>query len=133
LFVKKRLIFPYYCTGIEQTIFKKIDYGSKQFVKHLTARIKNFVWHFTGNKSAKMEFLLQKYLLPKCKKSLKKRGNFLPIACTIVKHFIDIYQANKTLVQTHSSLKTENWFIGLPEPLESMLNKVVPGPLIAHN
>jgi hypothetical protein len=39
----KKLIFPYYCTGIEQTIFKKIDCGSKQFVKHLTARIKKFV------------------------------------------------------------------------------------------
>jgi hypothetical protein len=33
---QKKLIFPYYCTGIEQTIFKKIDCVSKQFVKHLT-------------------------------------------------------------------------------------------------
>jgi hypothetical protein len=42
---QKRLIFPYYrhCTDIEQTIFKKIDCGSEQFVKHLTARNKNFV------------------------------------------------------------------------------------------
>jgi hypothetical protein len=30
-----------YFSGIEQTIFKKID--SKQFGKHLTAKIKNFV------------------------------------------------------------------------------------------
>jgi hypothetical protein len=35
---KKELFFH---TGIEQTIFKKIDYGSKQFVKHLTARKMN--------------------------------------------------------------------------------------------
>jgi hypothetical protein len=65
---QKMRIFPYYCKGnmlliacgkleflsnncsakkayfsIEQTVFKKIDCGSKQFVKHLTARIKNFV------------------------------------------------------------------------------------------
>jgi hypothetical protein len=41
-------------------------------------------------------FLLHKCQLPKCKKkSLKKRGNFPPIACKIVKHFIDTYQANK--------------------------------------
>jgi hypothetical protein len=41
-------------------------------------------------------FLLQKCLQPKFKKkSLKKRGNFPPIACTIVKHFNDTYQANK--------------------------------------
>jgi hypothetical protein len=39
-----------YCTGIEQSIFKKNYCGSKQFVK-LTARIKSFV---TGNKSAEM-------------------------------------------------------------------------------
>jgi hypothetical protein len=32
---QKRLIFPSYFTGIEQTIHKKIDCGSKQFVKHL--------------------------------------------------------------------------------------------------
>jgi hypothetical protein len=38
---QKRLIFLYYCTEIEQTIFKNIDCGSKQFVKHLTVRIKN--------------------------------------------------------------------------------------------
>jgi hypothetical protein len=34
-FRQKRLVFPYYCTGIAQTILKKIDCGSKQFVKHL--------------------------------------------------------------------------------------------------
>jgi hypothetical protein len=32
-----------FSTGIEQTIKKKIECASKQFVKHLTARIKNFV------------------------------------------------------------------------------------------
>jgi hypothetical protein len=36
-FSAKRLIFPYY---YRQIIFKKIDCGSKQFVKHLTAKIK---------------------------------------------------------------------------------------------
>jgi hypothetical protein len=40
---QKRRIFPFYCTGIEQTILKKIDCCSKQFVKNLTVRIKNFV------------------------------------------------------------------------------------------
>jgi hypothetical protein len=39
----KRRIFPYYCTGIEQTILKRIDCSSKQLVKHLTARIEDFV------------------------------------------------------------------------------------------
>jgi hypothetical protein len=37
---QKRLIFPNYCTGIEQTIFKKIDCGSKQFVKHNLTELK---------------------------------------------------------------------------------------------
>jgi hypothetical protein len=45
---QKRLIIPYYCTGIEQTIKKKTDCGSKQFVKHLTASIKNFVFLLIG-------------------------------------------------------------------------------------
>jgi hypothetical protein len=31
----------------------------------------------------------------KMKKTLQKGGYFPPIACTIVKHFIEIYQANK--------------------------------------
>jgi hypothetical protein len=39
---QKRLIFQLFLY-IEQTIFKKIDCCSKQFIKNLTARIKNFV------------------------------------------------------------------------------------------
>jgi hypothetical protein len=35
--------------------FKKIDCCSNQFVKYLTARIKNFGWHFKSNKFAKMQ------------------------------------------------------------------------------
>jgi ribosomal protein S15P/S13E len=46
---QKRRIFPYYCTD---NLLQKA-FGSKQFVKYLTARIKNFVGHFTANKSAK--------------------------------------------------------------------------------
>jgi hypothetical protein len=44
-------------------------------------------------------FLLHKCLLPNC---------------TIVKHFIDTYQANRNAcAATHIRLKTDNWFIGL--------------------
>jgi hypothetical protein len=39
--------------------------------------------------------MLRKYLLQK--KSLKKRGNFLPIACTFVRHFSDICEAEKSV------------------------------------
>jgi hypothetical protein len=40
--------------------------------------------------------LLHKYLLPKCKKNLKKRRNVVPIACTYVRHLFDICKAKKT-------------------------------------
>jgi hypothetical protein len=53
LFVKKGVFFHTIVQALSRQ-FKKIDCGSKQFVKHLTARIKNFVSHFTGNKSSKM-------------------------------------------------------------------------------
>jgi hypothetical protein len=85
---QKRLIFPYYYTGIEQTIFQKINWGSKQFATHLTARIKKFAWHLTDNKSAKIYancrhftlFLLHKCLLLKCKNKSKKAWKF-PANC----------------------------------------------------
>jgi hypothetical protein len=67
---------------------KKIDCDSKHFVKHITARIKNFVWHLTGNKPAKMYtncrqfslFLWHKCLLLKCKKKSEKAWKF-PANC----------------------------------------------------
>jgi hypothetical protein len=40
------------------------------------------------------------------KKNLKKRGNFPQIACTIVKHFTETYQANKNACADHS--QTQN-------------------------
>jgi lipopolysaccharide biosynthesis regulator YciM len=72
---QKRLIF------LTSNMFQKV-FGSKQFVKHLTVRIKNFVWHFTGNKCIQIAdtcslFLLHKWLLPKCKKKSQKACKFL--------------------------------------------------------
>jgi hypothetical protein len=107
LFGKKALFFH---PDIEQTIFKKIDCGSKQFVKHLTARIKKFVWHFTSNKSAKIYTNCRHFIYCFCyinacyqivKKKSQKAWKFPAntIACTNM--------------QTQSRHNTDNWFIGL--------------------
>jgi hypothetical protein len=59
-------------------------------------------------------FLLHKCLLPKCKKkSLKKSGNFPPIPPVQSPNILLTHtKRTKMLVQTHSRLNTDNWFIG---------------------
>jgi hypothetical protein len=97
---------------------KKIDCGSKQFVKHLTARIKNFVLHFTGNKSSKMYiqtaeifmFLLHKCLQPKWKKKSKKARSF-PANCLTI--YWNIPSDQKCLCRPMAGSKQTIGFSGL--------------------
>jgi hypothetical protein len=69
-----------------QSIFEKIAFYSKQFIKDFTARIKNLVSRFTINNSAKMytncRHFVTIFVIPATtmqKKSLKKRENFPPV------------------------------------------------------
>jgi hypothetical protein len=95
----------------------------KQFLKHFTARTGNLVRHFTINKFAKMSANCKHSVttfvpyIPKCKKkSLKKRGNFSPIA------FVWHLSSVKKRVQAHSRPTTDNWFIGLSVRIDAISN-----------